>query len=248
MHDIVTGALLELGREIGRGELFPVLVPAAAELVSTDPYAFSLATCVDRGAKAEVIWTIPYYLKSFLGHLDPLLIDKMSIPELTTVLTKLPRRPRYVNDAPKTIKNLTSIVVRECGGDASKLWAGKLASEVKRTFQSIHGVGPGIAAMAVLLVERNFGVRFGDIDHLMMDVKPDVHIVRVLSRLGISRAPTVEEAIEAARRMHPTYPGELDAPLWYIGRNWCHKVSPECNKCPMTDHCPKVGLSNGTVL
>jgi hypothetical protein len=66
--------------------------------------------------------------------------------------------------------------------------------------------------MIVLLLERCFGVRFSDLDHLGIDVKPDVHIIRVFSRLGFIQEPTEKEALEGTRRLNPEYPGALDAP------------------------------------
>jgi hypothetical protein len=125
-------------------------------------------------------------MKNLLGHLDPHHIYQMSVEELVDLFARLPRRPPYVNDTPRTLKELTRIVVEECGGDASRIWMGKRASEVKGTFLSIHGVGPGIASMAVLLIEAAFPIHFDDLDRKDMDIKPDVHTVRVLYRLGVS--------------------------------------------------------------
>ena len=63
--------------------------------------------------------------------------------------------------------------------------ARETASQVKSTFQRINGVGPGIANMAVLLLERAFGVVFDD--RRGIDIKPDSHTLRVLYRLGLSK-------------------------------------------------------------
>ena len=232
-------ALLDFGNTLDPAELFSTLVPEAAKLVLSDPYAFALATCLDRGTKAIIIWTIPYDIKKALGHLDPQRINLMSLEELAGLLARLPRRPRYINDAPRTIKELTRIVVEECNGDASGIWKSKRASEVKRILMSIHGVGPGIANMGVLLIERAFNIRFDDLDHSRMDIKPDVHTKRVLYRLGVSGMETEQDAIEAARRLNPKYPGEIDGALWLIGRKWCHASNPNCPDCPMTRSCSK---------
>ncbi|MFH2103414.1 MAG: hypothetical protein ABIJ39_08705 [Chloroflexota bacterium] len=209
--------LLACSKSIEAEELFPVMVPGAAEIVATDPYAFSLATCLDRGTKADIIWTIPYDIKHELGHLDPRLIYAMSIDQLADLFDRLPRRPRYVNDAPRTVQDLTRIVVEECGGDAARIWTGKRAAEVKRTFLSIYGVGPGIANLAILLIEQAFPIRFHDLDRPHMDIKPDVHTKRVLYRLGMSAKEDETAAVEAARRMNPSWPGALDGALWWIG-------------------------------
>lgn len=39
--------------------------------------------------------------------------------------------------------------------------------------------------MAVLLIERAFDIRFPDVDRSAMDIKPDVHTMRVLYRLRL---------------------------------------------------------------
>lgn len=235
----ITKALLEFGKILDPAELFPVMVPEASRLVATDPYAFAMATCLDRGAKAELIWTIPYDIKNHLGHLDPSRIYKMSIKELEEMFSQLPRKPRYVNDAPRTIKDLTRIVVEECDGDAFRMWTGKYAADVKRTFISIHGVGEGIASMAVLLIEKAFPIRFKDHERPRMNIKADVNTMRVLYRLGVSDGEDDESALEAARRMNPEWPGELDAPLWVIGRKWCFAREPYCPQCPLSMVCVK---------
>jgi endonuclease III len=166
----------------------------------------------------------------------------MAEGELMTLFAKLPRRPRYINDAPRTVKELTEIVVRECRGNASLIWRGKRALEVQRTFRSIHGVGPGIANMAVLLIEKAFGERFDDLDRPQMDIKADVHTKRVLYRLGSARSQTEQDAVEAARSLNPSYPGELDGALWLIGRRWCHATAPQCYLCPISTRCMKVDV------
>lgn len=235
----VTQALLDCSKSVEAEELFPVMVPEAAEIVATNPYAFSIATCLDRGTKADIIWTIPYDIKQKLGHLDPYKIYKMSLEELADLFDRLPHRPRYVNDAPRTVRDLTRIVIEECNGDAARIWTGKRAAEVKRTFLSIYGVGPGIANMAILLIEQAFPIRFNDLDRPHMDIKPDVHTKRVLYRLGMSEGEDEIAAIEATRRMNPSWPGALDGALWWIGRQWCRPTNPNCLNCLVNLVCLK---------
>jgi len=149
----IAAVLLAFAATADPAGLFPTVVPEAANLVTTDPYAFSISTGLDRGTKADIIWTIPYDMKNDLGNLDPSRVDGMPVADLAAMFHRLPRRPRYVNDVPKTVKELTHIVVHECAGDASRIWEGKRASELHRTFRSIYGVGPGISSKAVLLIE-----------------------------------------------------------------------------------------------
>jgi len=103
---------LEYGKTIDPAELIPASNQEAARLVATDPYAFLMAACLDRGTKAEIIWGIPFEIKKLLGHLDPNRIAKLSLSDLSEVFYKLPFKPRFINAAPRTIRELTTIVVK----------------------------------------------------------------------------------------------------------------------------------------
>ena len=231
--------LIQLSEDIPPASYFPAKSIEASRLIVSDPYAFLLASCLDRGIKAEIIWSIPYAMKSALSHLDPEKIGTMSSNDIRSLLNSLDYRPRYINDAPHTIRDLTTIVTEECNSSAEKLWEGKSALEVKRTLMSIHGVGPGIASMTLLLIEKAFPYRFKDLDRKRMDIKPDRHTRRVLFRLGVASSESDLAAVEAARRLNPEFPGELDGPLWWIGRNWCHARAANCVGCPANLACAK---------
>lgn len=64
-------SLIAYGASIDSKELVPVLENEAATLIKENPFAFMLAAVLDRGTKAEIIWTIPYYIKQQLGSLGP---------------------------------------------------------------------------------------------------------------------------------------------------------------------------------
>lgn len=237
----VVPALLEYGKTIDPAELIPASDQEAARLVATDPYAFLVAACLDRGTRTEIIWGIPFELKKLLGHLDPRIIAKVDLSELSGIFYKLPFKPRFINAAPRTIKELTTIVINECDGDASLIWRNRTATQTKRILKGIYGVGEGIASMTLLLIESVFGARFKDREEL--DIKPDVHTMRVLFRLGLSETTSPEAAIAAARKAHPECPGELDAALWSIGRKWCFADNPNCFSCPVKNYCEKIAIS-----
>ncbi|HWP30333.1 MAG TPA: hypothetical protein VNK96_01210 [Fimbriimonadales bacterium] len=230
--------LLEVSADIRKRGLIPADgPPEAQELVETNPYAFLLAGCLDRGTKAELIWGIPYQLQRQLGHLDPCRIAEMSEAELKEVIKRLEKKPRYTNDAPRTIKELSAMVCNDLGGRVQSLWENRSAKFVQERLQQIHGVGPGIAAMIVILLERLDLAHFHDTYNI--NVKPDVHVQRVLYRLGLSEQMSEKAAIETARRLSPGYPGELDSPLWWIGTKWCFSSQPNCGGCPVSDICSK---------
>lgn len=233
-------SLLDCCGKIQPQELFPTLVPEAANLIADDPFAFLLAVSLDRGMKAEIIWTIPFWMKTALGHLDPCLLSAMDLEHIRQTVEALPRKPRYTKDAPQTIRAVSRLVCDGCAGDTTRLWQDKSAAEVKRTLLGIPGVGDGIASMALILLERCRRIRFPDWS--VMDVKPDVHVQRVLCRLGVSNALGEKEAIAAAQQLNPDYPGAMDPPLWIIGRRWCKAKDPDCRSCWINHVCPRVGV------
>lgn len=53
------------------GELFPTISPEATTFSMKNPYAFAIATCLDRGARADVVWTFPFEMDRLMGGLDP---------------------------------------------------------------------------------------------------------------------------------------------------------------------------------
>ncbi|MCA9316798.1 MAG: hypothetical protein KDB73_15035 [Planctomycetes bacterium] len=237
-HTAITTALLAYNERIPHAEvLFPAVDEEARLFASQDPFAFCVGTVLDRGTRAEVIWHIPMDLRNALGHLDPARVAAMGEPELMAVFKELPHKPRYWTAAPRTVLELARLVVGEFDGDPAGIWRGRSAGEVRRTFRRIHGVGPALANMAVLLIEQSFGVMFEDVDRPSIDIKPDVHTARVLHRLGVAPEETPDAAVEAARLLHPAYPGALDAPLWVIGRTWCKASSPRCDECEVRKCC-----------
>ena len=231
----------QIPREERETSLVPGLSTEAHELVRTNPFAFLLAASLDRGTKVEIIWTLPYWLQQTLGHLDPRRIAQMSEGDIRALLEQLPKKPRYINDAPRTIVSLARMVCDEFHGEATRLWDGRTALETRQKFQEIYGVGPGIAAMLVILLDQLGMVQFSD--RYNIPVKPDSHVIRVMVRLGlIPPQSTEQDAVAKARALKPDYPGALDSPLWYIGRKFCHSISPACAECPLNDLCPRVGV------
>jgi len=241
-HQRIAALLIELNKQADPEDLFPTLAPSAAEFNHANPYAFCLATCLDRGTKADIIWTIPFWMFQILGHLDPKKIYRMTLAELGDLVNRLPKKPRYINAAPQTIQDLTKIVVEKYKGDAEGIWAKHNALEVRKVFLSVYGVGPGIANMAAVLIEKMYGFQFSDLDHTRMDIKPDVHTMRVLYRLGVAAAVQEDEAVRAARYLNPVFPGEIDGSLWHLGREFCNASKPFCYKCPMRSVCPRVDV------
>ena len=111
--------------KISNREFFSAGTFDATTLVLEDPYAFLIASCLDRGTRSERIWTIPYDLKQRLRALDVVAIAEIPQRKLDEIIRDLPNMPRFVNDAAKTILDLSRMIRDEFSGRAQEMWQGR---------------------------------------------------------------------------------------------------------------------------
>ena len=137
----------------------------------------------------------------------------MGETELIGLLDGLAVRPRYgAKQGARTLSDAARLVWQRFGGDADAIWKDASPAEVEKTLQEIHGLGAGIASMAIRIRRDDFDCFRGQ--ERQIDVKPDVHLLRVFRRVGLIDDDSANQAIRAARRLNPEFPGELDWPAW----------------------------------
>ena len=208
------------------------------DLVYTNPFAFLVGVAFDRGMPWQKAWEIPYWMHQ-KGLLEASTLAEMEELDLQRLLESLPIRPRYgCTQGARTLSDAAKLVMRcDVRGDAAAIWDGVSPLEVQRRLESVYGIGPGIAHMAIRILRDDWG-KFRGEEH-QIDVKPDVHVMRVFKRAGLTQARNARRAVEAARELNPRFPGELDWPAWDIGIKWCRPTNPHCGDCPLTALCPK---------
>ncbi|MCY3810550.1 MAG: hypothetical protein OXH15_01985 [Gammaproteobacteria bacterium] len=232
----VVEGLKEFG-ETREGSDWSVLDCETERLVRTNPFAFLVAVAFDRGMPWQKAWRIPVEI-DHAGYLDSAKLASMSELDLTKLIDGLAVRPRYgARQGARTLSDAARLVCERFGGDAGAIWSSASPAEVEKTLREIHGLGPGIASMATRILRDDFGCFRGQ--ERQIDVKPDVHLVRVFHRAGLIEGDSENEAIRAARRLSPEFPGQLDWPAWRIGQQWCHATQPDCLACPLTHVCAK---------
>ncbi len=235
-----TKAVVELLKEFGKlytGTEWAELDAESLSLVRSDPFAFLIAVAFDQGMPWQKAWQIPTEINR-RGFLDPKRMASMSQAELIGLLESLPRRPRRgTKRGARTLSDAARLVCERFNGDAGAIWTNSSPAEVQRTLQGIYQIGPGIASMATRILYDDFGC-FREQER-QIDVKPDTHLIRVFQRLGFIDNDSEKEAVNAARRLNPEFPGALDWPAWRIGNLWCHPTRPNCARCPLTKNCPK---------
>lgn len=210
--------------------------------------AFMLGVMFDRSINADRAWEAAEWINDSLGN-----------PENVTILwkelKKLPKQNltgflrygyggksfhRHYKTFAKQLPEAADIILAKYDGDPRKIWNNQRdVSKVRGRFEQLPGIGSALSRMAVLILARNYGMLGGFEALSQLDVKPDIHVKRVFNRSGlISQSATENDAIEIARKLHPKFPGALDAPAFEIGVKWCRPTKRKCEECPISDVCP----------
>lgn len=237
----VVRAILEFGAkpsDAPAGEPAFTPDPDANRLVIDDPFAFLLAVIFDQGIVAERAWAAPFELRRRLGHLDP---ERMinGLAEIEAAVQIVPKLHRYIEKMPRWLHAAAERVVQHYSGDAGKIWDDQpTAALLQARLDAFPGIGQKKAAMAVEILERDLGVTVRELQG--SDIAYDVHVRRVLLRVGLAERDDLDHMLEVSRAANPERPGAIDFPAWRIGREWCGPGIPLCPSCPLEAVCPKL--------
>jgi endonuclease-3 len=205
-----------------------------------DNVEFFYGVMFDQGIRADLAWDAPLELRSRLGHLDPRKIAQMNERTLGKVMRYPKALHRYRQKMPNWIIEASRLLVERYHGRPQEIWNDNpRADDLQRRFAEFKGIGEKKASMATNILVRDKNVQVRGVDLSGIDVSGDVHVRRVFLRSGLINVDSVDAAVQAAKILNPTYPGELDLPAWHIGRTFCHPREPECSKCPITTGCLK---------
>lgn len=202
------------------------------------PHLFVLACLMDRQIKAERAWTIPYMVCKDLckGDFSFNALEQLSLEDIAGYFHEQSLHRFNADMSELFYKAIVRIKVHY-RGDASLIWAGNVSSaEVIYRFLCFDGCGIKIASMATNLLHRIFGKEYTD--YSALDISPDIHIRRVLNRLGlVDDIDDVNMTIYRAKSIYPAFPGVLDECCWDVGRLYCHPTSPKCDECILNEIC-----------
>ena len=90
--------------------------------------------------------------------------------------------------------------------------------------------------MAANILARNFKIPMSD--YYSIDISPDVHVNRVMKRLGyVDDDASREQIIYKAREINPEFPGIIDLVCFEVGREYCRPKNPKCEECSLKNEC-----------
>ena len=199
-------------------------------------HIYILACLMNRRIKAERAWKIPYYVCKHFNAFDMNNLSKISYEDIKNYF--LTYRPHKHNEEmSKVFYKGVQKIHTDYNDDISQIWKNKPSSaNVIYKLLEFNGCGIKIATMATNILVREYGIELSD--YFAIDISPDVHVKRIMFRLGlISDKNNVESIIYKAKELNPTFPGIIDIACWEIGRQYCHETNPECDKCPLKKCC-----------
>lgn len=249
----VASALLTYGRKLGA---YVRPTTTRRRLSGSVANTFILGVLLDRSVTAAWAWQAAEHIESLLGNpTSPatmwVRLARMERHRLTGFLRYGyggKAFHRHYKTYARQLPMAAAHVLEHYEGDPRRLWNNtRDVVKVRDRMDALPGVGMALARMAVLMLARDYGVLGGHAALPHLDVKPDIHVMRVFRRCGlIGRRGTRNEAVAIAQTLHPRYPGAFDAPAFNIGRTWCRPTKPNCAECPLTSACPRAGLTTRT--
>ncbi|HPD66198.1 MAG TPA: iron-sulfur cluster loop [Bacteroidia bacterium] len=200
------------------------------------PHAFVLACLMDRQIKAERAWKIPYLVCKNFNSYTISELSKIGKNKFIELFEKEKLHRFNITMAEIFYKAILKIR-DEYNEDASNIWNNNPSSaSVVYKFLEFEGSGIKISTMAANILARKFKIPFSD--YYSIDISPDVHVKRVMKRLGLVPENAENDMIiYKARELNPEFPGIIDFSCWEIGRNWCKPNNPDCKNCIMKTEC-----------
>lgn len=206
--------------------------------IARNPNAYLLGVIYNQGMSANYTWQIPEILKNRLGHLDIQIIANMDIDRLKNIFKEKPTLHRYWRTMTIYTKHAAQLLVEKYDANAVNIWSDN--PEVEALYSRLlefKGIGPKKSNMALRALALYFQVPIKNLEKI--DIPVDIHVRRIFFRTMFVNSESTQEIIEAARRIHPSFPAELDLPSWLIGRRWCHPQNPDCYNCVISNSCRK---------
>jgi endonuclease III len=201
------------------------------------PHAFVLACIMDRQMKAERAWLIPYKFQVRLGGFDFERLTKLTISNIYEIMTTPEPLHRFKKIMSENFHQAIELISKRYQGNAANIWLNNPGSGLLVSrFLEFRGVGQKIASMAANILVRHFKIHLAE--YVNIDVSVDVHVKRVMVRLGlIPENASVEQVVMAAKTISPEFPGIIDFPCWEIGRKYCRPENPKCTQCDIKSFC-----------
>jgi endonuclease-3 len=201
--------------EVARAAVHPTTLSEVER--KRDPFRLLVACIISLRTKDEV--TAAASARLFARASAPAAVA--ALPEKT--IARLIYPAGFYNTKARQIRAIARSLARDHAGRVPPTREELLAfpGVGRKTANLVLGLGFGTAAICV-----------------------DTHVHRISNRLGMVRTRTPEDSEAALERVLPRrYWIDINDLLVTFGQNVCHPTSPRCSTCPLSDRCPRVGVT-----
>jgi len=184
---------------------------------NSDPFHILVSTMISLRTKDEV--TSAASKRLLTRAPDPKKLAKLSEAEIA----KLIYPAGFYNTKAKNLKSTAKTLVSH--------YDGRVPESMEKLLEL-----PGVGRKTANLV-RNLG--YG-LDGICVDT----HVHRIANRLGWVQTTTPEQTESALEKVLPQkYWIQINELLVRFGQTLCNPVSPICSRCPIHEHCPRIGVN-----
>jgi endonuclease-3 len=193
-------------------------LPSVSEVAERkqDPFHILVSTMISLRTKDEV--TSASSKRLLTRAPDPKKLSKLSETEIAELIYPA----GFYNTKAKNLKSVAKTLVSH--------YDGRVPEDMEKLLEL-----PGVGRKTANLV-RNLG--YG-LDGICVDT----HVHRIANRLGWVQTKTPEQTESALEQVLPQkYWILINELLVRFGQTLCNPVSPICSRCPIYEHCPRIGV------
>ncbi len=207
--------LIEKLREANRQFREPIVTEVARERRS--PFAVLIATLISLRTKDDVTREASLRL--------------LALADTPQEMVRLPVATLEKAIYPAGFYRTKARRIHEICEELLKRYDGKVPDTLEELLR-LKGVG---RKTANLVLTQGYG---------KLGICVDTHVHRISNRLGLVHTKSPDQTEMALRKILPKeYWIEYNDLLVTFGQNLCTPISPYCSRCPITDHCQKVGVT-----
>ena len=216
-------------------DYFYRMVPEEPEPPSAWDANYTLiALCGNRLVNYERAWQLPFTMMERTGYEDPLeMCRALTVEELEAAIRVPPCGHRMPRRVALAMHGTARAIAEDYSGDARTLYHGQPLAVVQERLGALSGYGRKLSRLAMLIILFHWG---GEVGEGILDCAPDLHVCRVLHRLGLIAEPDPELALQAARKLSPLAYYLADG-AFGLGTTLCG-AKPACGDCPLHSDCP----------
>ncbi len=186
------------------------------EAQTSDPFKVLVGTLLSARTKDE---TTTMVTKKLFTEVDtPQDLQNLSVEEIEELIFPA----GFYHNKAKHLKGLADRLIEVFGG---------VVPDTIEELVTLPGVGRKTANLVLAIAFRKPAVCV------------DVHVHRIMNRLGYLKTKDPLETEMALRKKMPEkYWLSFNSYFVAFGQNLCKPLNPRCDRCPIHDQCPRIGV------